>query len=190
MLPLVAHLPSSERSYYIDGETTASIQFSPSMMSGVGFDDPQAPWGTKWIGKGAKDGAWFHNFKIPFQKTIRVTAQRPSGTAGGFYCIVRGVPNVAFSVGNVAVPSTARLVQTRTDALFQPLDWVNVIDVASGKGPCTRSTPPLHMLPDKCRCMVLCRCRVHDHAGRPEWYRQRMRRPGGCRLSLFRQTEG
>lgn len=43
--------------YYIDGETTASIQFTPPMAAGVGFDDTQAPWGTKWIGKGAKDGA-------------------------------------------------------------------------------------------------------------------------------------
>lgn len=99
------------RRYYIDGESEASIEFTPSMMSGVGFDDPQAPWGTKWFGKGAKDGAWFHNFKIPFQKAIRITAQRPSGTAGGFYCIVRGVPNVPINLGGVLIPGGARLVQ-------------------------------------------------------------------------------
>ena len=96
--------------YYIDGEENASIAFEPGMAAGSGFDDPTAPWGTKWIGHGAHS-AWFHNFKIPFQKTIRITAQRPSGTAGGFYCIVRGVPNVPINLGGVAVPTTARLVQ-------------------------------------------------------------------------------
>jgi hypothetical protein len=38
--------------YYIDGESTASIEFTPSMAAGVGFYDAHAPWGTKWFGKG------------------------------------------------------------------------------------------------------------------------------------------
>lgn len=42
--------------YYVDGETNASIVFTPSLACGVGFHDAQAPWGTKWFGKGAKDG--------------------------------------------------------------------------------------------------------------------------------------
>jgi hypothetical protein len=48
-------------SYYIDGETIPSIQFVPYMLVGVGFDDQTAPWGTKWIGKGAKGGGWYNN---------------------------------------------------------------------------------------------------------------------------------
>lgn len=120
--------------YYIDGEKEASIQFTPPLACGVGFGDPQAPWGTKWMGKGAKDGAWFHNFRIPFQRTIRITAQRPSGTVGGFYCIVRGAPNLPLQVGGLPIPSTARMVQTRISKTYQPLDWVNVADIPSGKG--------------------------------------------------------
>jgi hypothetical protein len=53
--------------YYIDGEAQASIVFTGGMAAGVGFGDTQAPWGTEWIGKGGTQGAWFHNFRIPFQ---------------------------------------------------------------------------------------------------------------------------
>jgi hypothetical protein len=48
-------------SYYIDGETVPSIQFVTYMLAGAGSDDQAAPWGTKWIGKGAKSGGWFNN---------------------------------------------------------------------------------------------------------------------------------
>ena len=60
--------------YYIDGEKNASIVYEPGMASGTGFDDPAAPWGTKWFGHGAHS-AWFNNFKIPFGSSIRVTVQ-------------------------------------------------------------------------------------------------------------------
>jgi hypothetical protein len=42
--------------YYIDNETSPSIEFHPSMAAGVGFDDGTAPWGTKWAGLGAGHG--------------------------------------------------------------------------------------------------------------------------------------
>jgi len=45
--------------YYIDGETNASIEFTPSLACGVGFYDTQAPWGTEWFGKGADDAGWY-----------------------------------------------------------------------------------------------------------------------------------
>ena len=69
--------------YYIDGEAVASIQFTSSMITGVGFVDTQGPWGNKWIGKGAKTGGWFNNFRIPFYKSIAISGQidsRPSTT--------------------------------------------------------------------------------------------------------------
>jgi hypothetical protein len=48
-------------SYYIDGESVPSIQFITYMLVGAGFNDQTAPWGTKWIGKGAKNGGWYNN---------------------------------------------------------------------------------------------------------------------------------
>jgi hypothetical protein len=48
-------------SYYVDGEIVPSIQFLAHMVTGAGFNDQTAPWGTKWMGKGAKGGAWYNN---------------------------------------------------------------------------------------------------------------------------------
>ncbi|CAF1644995.1 unnamed protein product, partial [Adineta ricciae] len=48
-------------SYYIDGESVPSIEFVSYMVAGAGFNDQTAPWGTTWMGKGAKGGAWYNN---------------------------------------------------------------------------------------------------------------------------------
>jgi hypothetical protein len=31
------------------------------MLAGAGFNDQAAPWGTKWMGKGANERGWFNN---------------------------------------------------------------------------------------------------------------------------------
>jgi len=120
--------------YYVDDETTASIQFIPSMACGVGFDDQHNPWGTNWFGKGAAGGAWFNNFRIPFQRSIKVTTQHPSGIQGGFYIIVRGLPNLPITLGGVAIPSTAKMNLFVFDQVVSPVEWVTVADVPSGSG--------------------------------------------------------
>mmetsp|Transcript_38417 Transcript_38417/g.96643 ORF Transcript_38417/g.96643 Transcript_38417/m.96643 type:complete len:438 (-) Transcript_38417:49-1362(-) len=129
-----AVLDDSVFRYYVDGESTPSIEFVPSMACGSGFDDATAPWGTELFGKGAKNGAWFLNFRIPFQKTIRITAQRPSGTAGGFYMIVRGALNLPIDVGGVRIPSTAKLLLQHRNVTLQPLEHLAIVNVPSGSG--------------------------------------------------------
>jgi len=119
--------------YYIDGEAIASIQFSPSMAVGVGFDDGKAPWGTKFVGKGAADGAWYHNFRIPFQKQIRITWQA-SETYGGMYIIVRGAPNLPIVIGDFTVPSSSKLILHNQKVTLQPLQYFDVVYVPSGNG--------------------------------------------------------
>eukprot|EP01103_Thecamoeba_quadrilineata_P017355 TRINITY_DN6117_c0_g1_i1.p1 TRINITY_DN6117_c0_g1~~TRINITY_DN6117_c0_g1_i1.p1 ORF type:complete len:438 (-),score=58.40 TRINITY_DN6117_c0_g1_i1:38-1324(-) len=122
--------------YYIDGETEASIEMYPGMAAGVGFDDQQAPWGTKWFGKGADTSGWFFNFKIPFVKSVIVTATYlvPGGLSGGFYIIARGASNVPINIGGILIPPHAKLNQIITNATFQPLEWVDLVDIPSGPG--------------------------------------------------------
>eukprot|EP01116_Phalansterium_solitarium_P006355 TRINITY_DN18652_c0_g1_i1.p1 TRINITY_DN18652_c0_g1~~TRINITY_DN18652_c0_g1_i1.p1 ORF type:complete len:434 (-),score=119.58 TRINITY_DN18652_c0_g1_i1:18-1319(-) len=120
--------------YYIDDEPVASIQFFPPLACGVGFNDEHAPWGTRWFGKGAADGAWFNNFRIPFQKSIKVTVQHMTGSYGGFYMIVRGAPSLPIDVGGIAVPSTARLQLQTFEQTVPPLTWVPIVDVPTGSG--------------------------------------------------------
>lgn len=92
----------------------ASIEFFPPLACGVGSGDSHAPWGTKWFGKGAADGAWFNNFRIPFKRSVKVTTQSVASSFGGFYIIVRGAPNLPIVIGDYTVPAAqARLTQFR-----------------------------------------------------------------------------
>jgi hypothetical protein len=119
--------------YYIDGETDPSIEFKPPMATGAGFDDLTV-WGTSNAGHGAKDGAWFINYRIPFQKHVRVTLQHP-GTPATCYAIVRGCENLPLSVGGIPLPTGASLRLHKIESrLFQPLDWVPIVDLPSGDG--------------------------------------------------------
>eukprot|EP01006_Ploeotia_vitrea_P017924 TRINITY_DN49166_c0_g1_i1.p1 TRINITY_DN49166_c0_g1~~TRINITY_DN49166_c0_g1_i1.p1 ORF type:complete len:423 (-),score=54.08 TRINITY_DN49166_c0_g1_i1:764-2032(-) len=114
--------------YYVDGEKTASVAFTPSMASGVGFNDNQAPRGTKWLGIGAGNGhgqAWWNNYRIPFKKNITVTTQKMSGTSGGFFMIVRGkmipAPPTFFKL---------HLVHYQQSEV-PPLQWVPAVSLSS-----------------------------------------------------------
>lgn len=57
------------------------------------------PWMTKWAGKNGAEGNWINNFRIPFYKNVRVTAQidpsRPTeifpNASSGLFAIFRGV---------------------------------------------------------------------------------------------------
>jgi len=118
--------------YYVDGELNASIAFEPSMACGVGFYDVSAPWGTKWFGKGAKDNGYFLNFRIPFQKSIVITAQHTTGTVGGFYMIVRGGTNLPLDFGGVKIPPTAKLNLFTVNRNFDPIEFVTIAQVKAG----------------------------------------------------------
>jgi len=120
--------------YYIDGEASASIAFRPPLACGSALDaeaSAAAPWGTKWFGKGAKDGAWFHNFRVPFQ-SIRITLASDRGPANGVYFIVRGARDLPISIGGVPVPVAergARMQLQVTETRNTPaLDFVTVAD--------------------------------------------------------------
>jgi len=69
------------------------------MAAGVGFYDTAGPWGTEWFGKGAKDGAWYNNIKIPFQKSIVVTIQHRLKAHKDFFMILRGAVNIPIVLG-------------------------------------------------------------------------------------------
>jgi len=117
--------------YYVDGETTPSLVFTPALACGVGFGDQAAPWGTKWIGKGATSTGWFHNIQVPF-KTVRITYQkRADEPVGTIWMIVRGLENVPVRVGAIELPTTARLKLQVTRKTLQPLEFVDIVDVPS-----------------------------------------------------------
>jgi hypothetical protein len=122
--------------------------------------EQHAPWGTKWFGKGAADGAYFHNFRIPFGSKIRITAQSTNVTNGGFYFIVRGkalykgkmtvffffffffkctflalgVPSQSINIGGIELPITARMRLRVFHKTVEPLEWIPLVDEPKGNG--------------------------------------------------------
>jgi hypothetical protein len=122
--------------YYVDGEKVASIDMDLYLGHGIGFNDNHAPWATKHVGKIGKRNGIYNNYRIPFGKSIRVTAQR-SGTAEDnppIWWIIRGVTNYKITLGGVELPPKARLKLIRLENhVAQPLEEFALCDVP-GKG--------------------------------------------------------
>ena len=117
--------------YYIDGEAVPSVVFTPALACGVGFGDQAAPWGSKWLGKGAKSTGWFHNIQVPFQR-IRITYQKHAADADGrIWMILRGLEGVSVRVGPLELPTTARLQLQVTQKTLQPLEFIDIASVAA-----------------------------------------------------------
>ncbi|CAF0963040.1 unnamed protein product [Rotaria sordida] len=124
-------------SYYIDGEHIPSIQFVTYMLVGAGFNDQTTPWGTKWIGKEAKNGGWYNNFRVPFQKSIRITGKLPLTKTNRkmIGIILRGTENLPTNFHGFQLPWNARLILHKIEnQTYNPLSWVPLVDISSGQG--------------------------------------------------------
>lgn len=122
--------------YYVDGEETPSIDMDLYMGHGIGFNDNHAPWATKHIGKIGKRNGVYNNYRIPFGKSIRVTAQRAPDADENpqIWWIIRGVENGRVRLGGVELPKEARLKLIRLeDYDAKPLEEFDLCDIA-GKG--------------------------------------------------------
>jgi D-arabinan exo alpha-(1,3)/(1,5)-arabinofuranosidase (non-reducing end) len=96
---------------YVDDEETASIDMELMMGHGIGFQDPAAPWGVARIGVTGNPSGLYNTYRIPFGKSIRVTAQMAQGVKGQpyFWWIIRGSENLPVELGGVRLPESARL---------------------------------------------------------------------------------
>src|SRR5436190_177380 len=75
--------------------------------------------------------------RVPFQKSIRVTGKLPPNTGDNkiIWIIVRGTENLPTSFQGFQLPSNARLtLQKIENQVYDPLAWVPVADVPSGRG--------------------------------------------------------
>lgn len=96
---------------YVDGERLPSIDMELGLGHGQGFGDEVAPWGGDRIGRTGQPSGIYNTYRIPFGKSVRVTAQRDKGSpaVSAFWWIVRGTENLPVSVAGVRLPETARL---------------------------------------------------------------------------------
>jgi len=122
--------------YYVDGEATASIDMELYMGHGIGFNENHAPWATKHVGKIGRQNGIYNNYRIPFGKSVRVTAQRAAEADENpqIWWIIRGTENGRAALGGVELPKTARLKLVRLENYeAQPLEEFDLCNV-SGQG--------------------------------------------------------
>ncbi len=117
---------------YVDGERQASIDMDLFVGHGMGFGDDHAPWGIARIGKTGHPSGVYNTYRIPFGRSIRVTAQRAPDAedASMFWWIVRGTENLPVWLGGVRLPDHARLRLYRLENhRAKPLDEFALCDV-------------------------------------------------------------
>jgi len=123
--------------YYVDGEVTASIEFTLDMLAGIGFDDNTAPWGNSHFGKGAQTGAIYSTIRIPFQKSINITGSLPAYATGDvtFWWIARGVEDYQINIGGVPLPANAKLqLYKNVNVVLQPLEYIDLVNTQKKRG--------------------------------------------------------
>ena len=90
------------------------------------------------MGKGAKSTGWFNNFKLPFS-SVKVTYQLEhpwqGQASGSIWSIVRGSEGLKqLTIGDIELPSGARLKMVKKDVFLQPLEFVDIVSVPKGQG--------------------------------------------------------
>ena len=121
---------------YVDDEATASIDMAMGLGHGYGFGGEAAPWGMERLGKTGHPSGVYNTYRIPFGRSIRVTAQRSEASPDGapFWWILRGVEGLTASLGGVELPPQARLhLYTQEEFVAHPLEEFALCDV-SGAG--------------------------------------------------------
>ena len=120
-------------------QLTAHSSLLAAHCSQLTAGDQTAPWGTKWIGKGAKSTGWFHNIPIVYYKSIKVTFQMNPSDSGKatLWKILRGAEGLPLQLGDLRVPlegGSVRLsLQVKTDVHLAPLDFYDLALVPKGK---------------------------------------------------------
>eukprot|EP00483_Globobulimina_turgida_P001716 UN01718 len=123
--------------YYIDGDTTPTIEFQLFIAHGIGFTAAEAnkdvPWGTKRIGHNAQNGGLYNTYRIPFQKSINITITNAKTCV--FWYIVRGVLNYPVIIGDLLLPANTRLrLYKQENVVLQPYDFITMANITGTGG--------------------------------------------------------
>lgn len=116
---------------YVNGEKSPSIDMELFLSHGIGYKDQFGPWGTKRIGKTGQPSGLYNTYRIPFGKSIRVTAQLHKGDTKNkrFWYILRGAENLPVEFNGFRLPDNARLrLYKLEDYTARTLEEVNLCD--------------------------------------------------------------
>jgi len=120
---------------YIDGETTASIDYDLYLGHGIGWGDDSAWQGNEWIGKNAHGGGVYNTYRIPFGSSIKVTVAQAFAASNTFWFIIRGLENLDLVVGDLQLPRDARLkLYKNNNVTITPEQLTTLVNVPQGSG--------------------------------------------------------
>jgi hypothetical protein len=117
---------------YVDGEAVPDIDMELFLGHGIGFDDESAPWGVVRLGNNGGNSGIYNTYRIPFGKSVRVTAQLANGADTGqpFWWIIRGTENLPVEIAGVRLPDNAHLklykLEKYTAKPFEEFSMCNV----------------------------------------------------------------
>ena len=121
---------------YVDRELAPSIDMELGLGIGVGFQDQTAPWGTAHAGITGSPSGIYCNYRIPFSKKVRVTAELPAGVPRDtvFWWIIRGLQNYPLEVCGFHLPVQSRLRLHKLENFqAEPLEEFDLARIA-GRG--------------------------------------------------------
>jgi len=118
---------------YIDGETQPSIDYQLYLAHGIGWGDDSTWQGNEYVGKNAHGGGIYHTYRIPFGSSITVTANLAFPANNVFWFIIRGLENMPVFLGDLQLPSSARLkLYKNENVTLQPQELTTLSTSASG----------------------------------------------------------
>jgi len=115
--------------FYVDEESKPSIDMELFPGHGIGWGDPSAPWGSHLLGKTGQPSGLYNTYRIPFGRSIRVTGQLGAAVdkPQPFWWIFRGIENLPVRLGQVQLPTEARLrLQVRQNVTLEPLQLFEI----------------------------------------------------------------
>jgi len=123
--------------YYVDNETIPSITFTPREATVAALGAETIPYDNRYFGKGAHSSGFNVQHPVPF-KSVRVTYQlNPAywdDDTPLCWFIVRGSSNIPVKLGNIELPSSARLKLHTQDVIVKSLDFVDFLTIDAGAG--------------------------------------------------------
>eukprot|EP01084_Bolivina_argentea_P116703 207304_1 len=102
----------------------------------VAIEQQYIPWSTKRVGHQAAGGGLYNTYQIPFPSQIRITLEIVNKPAiYDFYFMARGVLNYPLILGNLQLPSTARLrLFKNEDVILQPMEMLTLANISNTSG--------------------------------------------------------
>jgi len=117
---------------YIDGETQASIDYQLYLAHGIGFGDDNTWQGSDITGKNAHGGGLYNTYRIPFVKSIKITATLAYPADNTFWFIVRGLENMPVIIGDIQLPFGTRLkLYKNENVTVAPLQFTTLANTSS-----------------------------------------------------------